>query len=208
MKKLLLLCVGLFFASTAFADTINTFSFTIPLGDIGTSDTFKAGILSVVLNGYAAPSVSTDMYIKAESATETGLGLASGLDREISGTEFVQLNLGSIFAASPKAFSLSLNSIQGGDSYDVWGSNIAGQLGTLIAANQSGLNFALVDPGTFQFIAITSPMGTVLLDNLAVTTGVTTGTPEPATLLLLSLGLLLLGCCSKKASSAIVPAIR
>lgn len=44
---------------------------------------------------------------------------------------------------------ISIGSIQGSDAYDIWGSNTAGSLGTLLASNQKGASLPLADLGAF-----------------------------------------------------------
>ena len=183
---LLLLGVCLLSAAPVFADSTTTFTFIGTLGNIGTSDTFTSGSLSLVATGYSAPGTTADMWAKNLGPDEAGLGLAMGSTgtHEISGTGFIQLNLTQILAASPSGVSISLGSIQTGDTYDVWGSNTAGTLGTLLAANQKGLSLPLADLGTFTYISISAPTGDVLLDDVEVTT------PEPNSATLLLFGLM------------------
>lgn len=121
---------------------------------------------------------------------ESGLGIAAGIDREVSGTEFLQLNLDKVFAEDfhlVKGFNLSVDSLQAGEAYDVWGSNTAGKLGTLLAGNQTGSSIFLPDSNSkYEFISLTAANddSSVLLENVSVV-----ATPEPSTFLLLGVGL-------------------
>ena len=186
IRKLGLLLLGVCLLSVVpvLADSTD-FTFTAKTGDIGPTDTFTSGGLSLTVTGYSAPGVTTDMWAKNLGPTEMGLGLAKGSMDEISGNFFIQLNLTQILAANPSGVSISINSIQGSDDYDVWGSNVAGTLGTMLASNQQGLNFTLSDLGKYKYISITAPTGNVLLDDV----NVTTPTPEPSSASLLLFGL-------------------
>jgi hypothetical protein len=94
---------------------------------------------------------------------------------------------------SVESVSIGLNSLQAGENYDIWGSNAAGVLGTLIAANQTDPNFTL-PLAPFQFISITAGNGDVLLDNVDVTvSGVGVATPEPSSKIRLIFGAVIMG---------------
>ena len=179
----LLIAVLALIASPALADSVGDFSFIPILGDLGTSRTFTAGTFSLTANGFNG-TLATNMWAKNEGPTEFGLGLATGVDREISNDDFVQLNLTPILALNPSAVSLGINSIQGSDSYNIWGSNTAGSLGVLLATNQTSSTFNL-EPWakTYDFFSVTSPQGSVLISALDVST------PEPGTLVLLIAGI-------------------
>jgi hypothetical protein len=185
--KKILLAIFLLAAAPAFADTVDVFNFNQNLGDIGKSDLFKLGILQVLLTGYSSPGVTADMWEKNLGPTEFGIGLAAEEDREISGTNFVQVDLSKINNLSRVInISISINSIQAGEAYDVWGSNSAGTLGTLIAADQTSENFTL--PRNFDFISITAPEDNVTIDDIDITVTPPTPTPESSTLFLFGIG--------------------
>jgi len=197
---LLLFGVCLVAATPVFADSTSTFAFVGTLGDIGKTDTFTSGSLSLVATGYSAQGATADMWAKSNGPTETGIGLASEIDHEISGTKFIQLNLTQILAANPTSIMLTIESIEEGEAYNVWGSNTAGTRGTLLASNQTSNKFTLPDLGTFNYISISAALDTsvfsnVLIDDLDVTT------PEPSSASLLLLGLVTLlgaGTLAKK----------
>lgn len=174
-------------ATPLFADSTGSFSFTNTLGNIGSSDTFTAGGFSVVATGYSAPGTTTGMFAKNEGPGEFGIGIASGADHEITGTSFIQLNLTSLLAANPTSVTMGVGSIQNPDTYQIWGSNTAGNPGTMLASNQTAATFNLSNYSQFDYISVASPTGTVLIDGVAFA-GASTSTPEPS-----SAGLLLLG---------------
>jgi len=196
--RLAVLLLGgiLIFAAPTFADSTSSgsFNFASTLGNLGTSDTLTSGSFSVVATGYSAPGMTTDLYAKNEGPNEIGMGIANGMDREINGTSFIQLNLTQILSTSPTSLVLGVGSIQFPDAYQIWGSNTAGALGTMLATNQNSFTFNLSSFGKYDYISVVSPTGTVLIDGLTVNQPLATNNsaPEPnsATLLLIGLAAL------------------
>lgn len=184
---LLFLGVCLLAAAPVFADSTTDFTFTGNLGDIGQSASFTAGSLSLTATGYSAPGMTADMWEKNLGPIETGIGLASEIDHEISGTRFIQLNLTKILAANPYSVVLVIDSIEAGEAYNVWGSNAAGTLGTSLASHQTSHTFTIPNLGSFDYISITAPSDTSVFSNVTLE-DVDVTTPEPS-----SAGLLLLG---------------
>jgi hypothetical protein len=190
----LLVLGGIFmFAAPAFADSTSSgsFNFASTLGNLGTSDTLTAGSFSVVATGYSSPGMTTDLYEKNEGPNEIGMGIANAPDHEINGTSFIQLNMTQILATSPTSVMLGVGSIQFPDTYQIWGSNTAGALGTMLATNQNAFTYNLSNFGQYNYISVVSPTGTVLIDGLAVNTALPAGatTPEPTSATMLIVGL-------------------
>jgi hypothetical protein len=192
--KILVLC--LCFAVPCFSDTVDQFNFNQNLGDIGKTDLLKLGLVQFLISGFNSPGTAGDLWEKNLGPTEFGIGLQEQRDHEIgiSGKDFLQIDISKLSAlSSVESVTMGLNSIQSGESYDVWGSNTAGMLGTLIAANQTLPEFG-VPLAPFQFISITAGSGDVLLDNVDVTVrNVGTPTPEPSSIFLFATGLVILG---------------
>jgi len=190
---LTLLLIGgiLFFAAPVFADSTSSgsFNFTSTLGTLGTTNTLTSGSFSVVATGYAAPGMTTDLYAKNDGPNEIGMGLATGMDHEIGGTQFIQLNLTQILSTNPTSVMLGVGSIQFPDTYQIWGSNTAGALGTMLATNQSSFTFDLSSFGKYDYISVTSPTGTVLIDGLTVNQPLSQSTSEPNAAILVLAGL-------------------
>jgi len=181
---LLLLGVCLLSAAPVFADSTTTFTFIGTLGSIGTTDTFTAGSLSLVATGYSAPGTTADMWAKNLGPNEAGIGLTADSQHEISGTQFIQLDLTNILAAHPSSIVLSVQSIQAGENYNVWASNSAGMNLTQLGMNETSATFNVLLPPGDNFVSLVAGSGNILLDDVDVTTP----TPEPS-----SAGLLLFG---------------
>ena len=195
---LFLLAICFLSAAPVFADSTTTFTFTSTPGNIGTTDTFTAGSLSLIATGYSASNVTVGMFAKND-ATQMGLGLVNDIfnQNEISGASFIQLNLSNILAAGASSIAISMDSVTGPDRYAIWGSKTAGEMGTLLATDLTAASFTLPDLGMFQYISISAPAGNVLLHDVDVTTP----TPEPSSASLLLLGLVALvsaGTLAKK----------
>lgn len=190
---LFFLGASLFLAVPAFADSTSSasFNFTNTLGNLGLTDTLNSGNYSVMLAGYSAPGATADLF-----GNLMGVGVVSGMANEISGSSFVQMNMHQIFSTNPSSVLLALCGFQGQTTYQVWGSNTAGALGTLLANNQMNSTFNLsnvTNVGQYQFISVTAPNGSVLIEGLSIQPASgTTGVPEPgsANLLLIGLGAL------------------
>lgn len=194
MKKFFLI-VSLLAAPLAFADSVTVFNFNQNLGNIGKSDGFTQGLFSFFLTGYNSPGVQSNMWEKNESPTETGIGLANEEDHEIAGQEFVQFDASKLLAlkAPPTFIIISINSVQDSETYNVYGSNVAGQRGTLLAANQTGNDFSLPNLGTFAFYSIGGGRGNITVDDVHVITR----TSEASTGLLFVVAALFSFLCTK-----------
>ncbi len=155
-RFLTLLSAALFaLCSAGFATSFNFAAFGT--GDIGHSDTFLAGAVSMTAYGFSAANTNTDLWYKADGGDETGLGLSNDtVDHEVQGTSFLQ------FTAANVA-TISIGSVQSGETYQLYGSNTLGTLGTKIGslgtADVTNLNLAAID-GTWTYVSLFAPKGT------------------------------------------------
>jgi hypothetical protein len=183
-RFLTLLSAALFaLCSAGFATSFNFAAFGT--GDICHTDTFLAGAISMQAWGFTgnASSPNTDLWYKADGGDETGLGLSNDtVDHEVQGTSFLQ------FTAANVA-TISIGSVQSGETYQLYGSNTLGTLGTKIGslgtADVTNLNLAAID-GTWTYVSLFAPTGNVLLDSATASAPVV---PEPGTsTMLMTLG--------------------
>jgi hypothetical protein len=182
LKLLALAAAGMACSLPAFAD-----SFTAPGGNLGTSHTFTINGTSVTATGYSSTGVTTNLYFKNFGGDETGLGLAGSLENEISGTSFVQFGLNNSSFAG-KGATLILGSVGAGESYSVYGSNVAGTQGTLLGSGgSSNLTFTLPTVQPYQYVSVSAPKGNVLVQGVQTAS---ISTPEPGTVFLLLTGML------------------
>jgi hypothetical protein len=180
-RSLAILAVGLFtLCSIGFADTF-TFG-TDPSGVADppeTSETFTAGATTLTAYGFNDNGLSnaSELFFKNGSGDENGLGLANGgSDHEIGGKSFIQ------FTGAGVA-SITVGSVQSGESWVLYGSNTLGDRGNSLKTGTADGVVTL--PGSWTYYSLAAGQsGDVLLDSA------TTAVPEPGTTsLLITMGL-------------------
>jgi hypothetical protein len=185
--KLLALAAGFAFSLPAFADSVN---FAASTGSMGKSHVFSVNGGNITATGYSNTGVTSNLYFKNNGGDETGLGLAGMPANEISGTGFVQFGFGSFLAGTNGATQLHLGSVEFGESYNVYGSNMAGVQGTLLGSgNSAQTTFTLPATQPYQFVSVSAPKGNVLVQGIQAATS-TVSVPESGILVLLLTGML------------------
>lgn len=155
---------------------------------------------SLTAGGLTATAWSTGgsqetLVCKDGGVGEMGLGISGDENNEIDSDDFVQLDFN--FVPFHAMGTFTIESVQTGESFDVWNSANNGSLaGAILLDSSSGGSNDVVtvtlDTGTLRYIDITAPTGNVLVDS------VTLPTPEPSTYLLLGTGLLMLGISMRR----------
>jgi hypothetical protein len=194
---------GLMLASHAQAGPI-TFIFDNPTGNLGTSHTYTAGspVLSVEAKGFTGTNTATDLFGKDQGAGEQGLGLANDPSgqNEITGANYIQLDVSGLFGqVASLSTAFDMNSTTVGETWGIFGSNVSGALGALLASGTDELSHLLPSFGSFAFYdfkAISGGADNVLLHTLAANQN--ENVPEPATLFLLSTGLVSIAVVRRK----------
>ena len=157
-------------------------------GIAGPSQTYNVSGYSITARGYDnvqnganGLDVARDLWFKnqppVDGATERGLGLWGTVSNELninldgSVAQYIQLDLRSILNLGP-AFTVtggqvSVASVQNGEGFRLFGSNIQGAIGTQLPGTWSGLAFdnkfvAVPNFGGFQFLTIAALTGRVL----------------------------------------------
>ena len=141
-------------------------------GTIGSNtQVFTQSGYQITARGYnnnGGQGVATDLFFKnrppSGGAGEVGLGLTNSGSNELNGgangpLNFIQLDLRSILSQGATNGQIAVTSLQQGESFQLFGSNALGQLGTAISGTFPGLTFddqfvAVPQFGAFQFISI------------------------------------------------------
>jgi len=150
--------------------------------DVGASVTAN-GLTATGWQGTSTTTMNTatDLSCKDQGSNEFGLGIFSDSDGEINTHNFVQIS------GLAGATLTVIESVQGGEGFELFGSNDNGVLGTSLLGSGTGCGTCTltVHMDDFAFLDVTASSGNVLLDNVS--------TPEPGTYLLMGTGLLMLG---------------
>jgi hypothetical protein len=187
--------------------TTFTWNFSQPPGDVGPTHTYTStpGSITIDASGWSTSTaftsgssytlnspIATDLFGKNAGLGETGLGLAKFSDVEIVPATLVQLDLLNLQTANLTNLTMTIGSVQTGEAFAVFDSDTSaanGAVGTLLKEGVGGntQTFTILGPvsNLDRFVWITAISGNVLLDNGLSATSV----PEPATLLMVGLGL-------------------
>ena len=163
-----------------------SYSFDSPTGNLGNTHIYTNNGVSITAYGFnKSPSHTLDLYGKNDGGNENGLGLNIDPDHEISITNFVQLDMSQVWATNPTSLTMSIGSVQQGEGWSLYTSNVLGSLGTLLFSGTTDApnTFPVFPiPNGFQYLSVTASHNNVLLSTLD-TKGVSV--PEPTTMLIL-----------------------
>jgi hypothetical protein len=171
--------------------------FNNPTGNLGSTETYTSGAMTIDAAGYSANGTPSDLWGKNDAtADEKGLGMADDPqnDHEIfgPGSAFVELDVTQILALA-SGMSFFMGSTTDGEQWSVYGSDAAGTLGTLLFSGNDQLTWhELTGWGDWDYYQWTADgtigsrvtAGNVLLGGVSITESV----PEPGTWAMMLLG--------------------
>jgi hypothetical protein len=187
--------------SLSSAATIYIWDFSTPTGTLGTSQTYPSSPVGITLTafGFLNNGTGTALYGKQGGVDENGLGFNLDGDHEINTSGFILVDLTNLKnAGTVTALSIIIDSVQSTESYDIYGSNVSGSLGTLLigagTSSDTSIVLSTTIPTNYQFLGVTAHSANILLTSMSATVEEGGGggqlTPEPVSFLLVGTGLM------------------
>ncbi len=191
LLKFFLVVLALAWAPSASATTL-LFNFNNPSGTLGTSQTYTNNGVTITAYGFG-PSGPTNLFGKNDGGDENGLGIAGVPHNEIQTNDFIQLDLKPVWDLSATSPTMSIGSVQAGESWKIYGSNSLGTLGTFLQSGTTDAPASFpLNPSapSFRYIGVRAGAYDVLLSTFsAQTPRPPSGVPEPGSMSLLGAGL-------------------
>lgn len=173
-----------------------TYSFNSPTGNLGTSETYIASGVSITAYGFDNGH-ATDLYAHHNG----GLGLVS--DGDQIGDGFITLDLKNFWALDPTGVTITIADVQRNESWEIFGSNTLGSLGTKIQTGSTNAPVAsdlALSADNYRYINITAAnCSDVLLSGLFGDPS--SPTPEPGSFAMIGIGVILLSVSRLKRNS-------
>lgn len=123
--------------------------------NIGNTETYTTGGLSILASGFTAAGLTADLWGKHGGGDENGLGMANDPQHEIHfGNGFVQLDVSNLFSkVNAATLMFGTNSTSGGEVWKVYGTNTAGSIagGVVVATGSNEGNHLLPSLGTYRY---------------------------------------------------------
>lgn len=182
--------------------------------DLGNVHTFTVNGMSITAQAFSITGSTPNLYGKNGGSDETGLGLTLDGNHEISTNDFLQIDFADPAVNNPKRWNVTqvriqFASVQTGESWKLWGSNVAGTVpgasGSTNLLDSTSLAAGALPEGllvipsfsSYRYFSVTAG-GTGGHNVLLGQVEITTETPEPVTFVLIGGALLGLGLSSRK----------
>ena len=176
------LAITVLFAGAMQAATITWDFSTGTVGNVGSStEIFTSGGFSVTANGFAANTVARNLFGKASGGDENGLGLVDTVDNELSGNNFIQLDLSALTGFTNFKIAFNSTTDEGWQVFNCSASGTVCATSLLTGNNEGTLNSISVGnvTGSGRYLDVKATSGNVLLYKL---TADTPSVPEPSSL--------------------------
>jgi hypothetical protein len=193
--------------------------FNTVTGNLGTSETYTSGSLTVTAYGYDDENDATDLYGKSDGGDEEGLGLATDPSGQneiyyagdgFETVPFISLDVSALLGQVSGA-QVFFGSTTQGEVWYILGSDTAGVLGDLLDGGTSeGAWIDLLNWGDYDYYQFVSggtqvggqiSRGNVLLGGISLTQSV----PEPGTWGMMLLGFGAIGFAFRRRSATSLP---
>ena len=199
--------VAVAFAQPASASLVD-WNFQDHLGALGNTQTFTSNGIGLLARGFDGADRGTALFGKNSGGDENGLGLnndSSG-EHEITGRNFIQLNVDGPIASRVDNFTFQMASSTAGEQWAVYGSNDANPfVFTLLASGSDELVTHTLAGGydnyNFFYNGPANGVGgaNVLIHDFGGTVE-PNAVPEPMSIALLGMGMLGIGLVKRRAT--------
>lgn len=189
--------------------TTYLYTFSVPTGTLGTSQSYTTNGISITAYGYrSSDNLPLALYGKNGGADETGLGMAKDtVDHEIQTDDYVQMDFSSaqlLLNVTTAQFQMASGlPSQAGEGWKLYGSNTLGVKGTLLVSGMDENLDTISSFLTYKYYSWTAwnqdgshPLANVLLAEVVLNG--TPKVPEPGTFLLAGLSLVGLSLTMRK----------
>ena len=147
--------------------------FSAPLGILGYSQDYTVNGLTITAYGFTNGGAQTKLYGKQAGGDENGVGLyyTGNSDFEIDTAHFVQLDLQKVIASGATSAQMKVGSVQSGESYNIYGSNSLGSIGTQLAGplTADDTYFDVPNYGSYRYVSVRAASHDVLLEAFSAT---------------------------------------
>jgi hypothetical protein len=171
-KLILAICAAFALASTSAHAVLVTWDLnpTNANASLGAaSKTFTVSSYSITAYGFdkvSGPDTPHTLYYK-DAGGDHGLGLVDTPHNEIQLDNYIQFDLTSILALGFTNGQIKMSSVDPGESFNLYGSNTLGSLGTLLngspfgdSTNNSWIN--IPDFGTYKYVSVIANVDDIL----------------------------------------------
>ena len=150
-------------------------NFNSPTGNLGNSKAYPVSGLTITAYGYNNSGSAASLDGQNNSGIQNdGIGIASTSNGQIDTSHFVQLDFSQAIAAGATNGQILISGLQQcqyGESYDIYGSNTPGSIGTLLvgAGTQDTTYIPIPNFGTYKYISVRAHWGNVLIGDISFT---------------------------------------